>query len=162
MTGKTRISMQIWQKYERKKIAVLPDNEDSWFNNVPDISRATGKEAKMIFEKKYYNFILNEFKNGLLVFDDFRNVFPSDRDHDLRSFLRRRRQKRLDVIFSCHSPLEFPPSYWDYIQRMVILPCSSLTASQMGNRPSANEISEAIQAARATKKPQTVILNDFA
>lgn len=75
---------------------------------------------KIIYYKGLIEVIDNNFREGLLIFDDCRAYFDSSLDRPLHALLIRRRQKMLDIIVCGHGFTEVPPKFFTFATHFVL------------------------------------------
>jgi DNA helicase HerA-like ATPase len=128
-TGKTTFLKQLVVNELKKKdshiLIVVPD--DMEWNNVPYVhERFPQRVAKYVGVRKiiYYPGLLpiirDNFKNGLLIFDDCRSYFKASMDIDLRGILIRRRQQMIDICAVGHGFTEIPPTFFTFATHFAV------------------------------------------
>ncbi len=120
-TGKTTIVNDKYIKFELSKpngkvLIVTPDDTE-WtqlqdIKNLQDLKTFTGTK-RLIYQPGYMPVLKEHYKNGLLVFDDFRGMeIEGKKETDaLRRILVRRRQKARDIILTVHGFTDIIPSF---------------------------------------------------
>lgn len=78
------------------------------------------KARKLIYEDGCLNTISENFRNGLLVFDDCRAYLTAQTDKELHNLLIRRRQKGIDIIAVGHGFTEVPPKFFTFMSELVL------------------------------------------
>lgn len=69
---------------------------------------------KIIYFDGLLPIIRENFRNGLIVFDDCRAYFTASLDNDLHSLLIRRRQQMIDICAVGHGFTEIPPKMYTF------------------------------------------------
>jgi len=75
---------------------------------------------KMIYQEGVLEIVSENFRKGLLVFDDCRSYLGSTTDQDLHNLLIRRRQKMLDIVAVGHGFTEVPPKFFTFASDIVL------------------------------------------
>lgn len=127
-TGKTTLVKKIVLneiKHRRRVLIVTPD--DIEWNTIemvhprfPDRIRDYVLARKIIYNKGVLPIISDNFRNGLLIFDDCRAYFDASLDSDLHELLIRRRQKMIDIIAVGHGFTEVPPKMFTFASEIVL------------------------------------------
>ena len=122
-TGKTTFVKKLVLNEIRKKdshvLVVVPD--DIEWNTLPDvhpkflnrIENYVGAR-KIIYYPGLIDNIRENFRNGLVVFDDCRAYFDASLDSALHALLIRRRQQMIDIIAVGHGFTEVPPKMFTF------------------------------------------------
>ncbi len=111
-------------RFERKLI-VIPDVYE--WRDVPFLRRRELKSFtglhKIVYREGDLERLANEFRNGVLVFDDFKALFIAKRREldALRSLAIRRRQRNIDIYISAHGFTEIVPTYLFSFTTKIIL-----------------------------------------
>ncbi len=128
-TGKTTALKKMVLAELKKKnshvLVVVPD--DMEWNSVPfvhsdfpeRISHYVGIR-KIIYFPGLLEIISNNFREGLLIFDDCRSYFTTTTDPTLLNILIRRRQKMLDVAVVGHGFTQIPPAFFTFATHYVL------------------------------------------
>jgi len=124
-TGKSTLVMKLANLYiskRREKVLLL----------VPDFAEHQGiKELKtykytgirkQYFSKDNLQEINENFKNGLIIFDDVRFMLPSNIENfkPFYNLLIRRRQKNIDLYFTSHALTEVPPKLYTFLNYLIL------------------------------------------
>jgi ABC-type Mn2+/Zn2+ transport system ATPase subunit len=128
-TGKTTLVKRLVANELQKKnshvLVVVPD--DMEWNTLPYVHpKFTHRIAnyvgarKIIYEPGLLDNIRENFRDGLVVFDDCRAYFDSSLDRDLHSLLIRRRQQMIDIIAVGHGFTEVPPKMFTFATHFAL------------------------------------------
>ncbi len=104
-TGKTTLISNILKKQSSRSLIVTPDFIE-WLD-IEEVSLSKRLDYKGI-RKVVYNDastitgIFDNFRDGVVVFDDCRSYFTSRVDRELHALLIRRRQRMFDLIVVGH------------------------------------------------------------
>lgn len=108
-----------------RALIVNPDADD-WLD-VPriDIYKAGRLENFNGVVRHIWNGIedleqLQKYRNGLLVFEDCRAYLNAGVNDDIRRFLVRRRQRKIDIIVATHGFTETPPAFFTFAEYIVL------------------------------------------
>lgn len=128
-TGKTTLAKKLvlneLKKTDSHVLIVTPD--DMEWNSIPYVHpKFTHRIAtyvgarKVIYEPGLIDNIRENFKNGLLLFDDCRAYFKASLDDSLHSLLIRRRQQMIDIIAVGHGFTEVPPKFFTFATHFAL------------------------------------------
>jgi ABC-type sugar transport system ATPase subunit len=127
-TGKTTITKKIVLnelKHQRRALIITPDDIE-WpqieyvHPKFPHRIRDYVGARKIIYQDGLLPIIADNFRNGLLVFDDCRAYFKASLDSDLHELLIRRRQKMYDIIAVGHGFTEVPPKFFTFASEIIL------------------------------------------
>jgi ABC-type Na+ transport system ATPase subunit NatA len=121
-TGKTTKLKELVSnllKIKRRILIVTPDDVE--WNSIPFVNDrfkeriSSYKGARrMIFESDTIQLIDQEFRNGVLIFDDCRAYLDAHTSKELHTIMVRRRQRDIDVIFVAHGFSDVPPKFFNF------------------------------------------------
>lgn len=128
-TGKTTLAKKLvineLKKRDSHVLIVTPD--DMEWNAIPFVHPsfkqriATYKGArKIIYEDGLIDNIRENFRDGLLLFDDCRAYFKTSMDKSLHALLIRRRQQMIDIIAVGHGFTEVPPKFFTFVTHFAL------------------------------------------
>lgn len=128
-TGKTsalkRLVVAELKKKDSHVLIVVPD--DMEWNMVPFVNARFPERIKnyvgarkIIYFPGLLKIISDNFREGLLIFDDCRSYFRAQTDPDLLDILIRRRQKMLDVCAVGHGFSQIPPAFFTFSTHIVL------------------------------------------
>jgi len=128
-TGKTTFSKKLianeLKKDDSHILIVTPD--DFEFNTIPWVHPrfqkriATYKGArKIIYQKGLIENIRENFRNGMIHFEDCRAYFDAALDRSLHSLLIRRRQQMIDILVCGHGFTEVPPKFFTFATHYIL------------------------------------------
>jgi GTPase SAR1 family protein len=128
-TGKTTILKKLVLNELKKKnshiLVVVPD--DMEWNSIPWVHPSFKQRIewyvgarKICYIPGLLPIINDNFKNGMVVFDDCRAYFTSSIDQDLHNLLIRRRQKMMDVVAVGHGFTEVPPKFFTFATHYIL------------------------------------------
>jgi len=127
-TGKTTLTKKIVLnelKHQRRILIVTPDDIE-WQSiemvhpRFPERIKNYVGARKIIYTKGILPIIADNFRNGLLVFDDCRAYFTATMDADLHELMIRRRQKMIDIIAVGHGFTEVPPKFFTFASEIIL------------------------------------------
>ena len=75
---------------------------------------------KIIYFDGLLPIIADNYRKGLLIFDDCRAYLTASLDLDLHNLLIRRRQKSIDIIAVGHGFTEIPPKFFTFASEIVL------------------------------------------
>jgi len=135
-TGKTTILDQFIKVESNRSLIVAPDDKD-WLH-IPliyDITKETFQYTgikRRIWENNLdLDYIVNNFENGLLVFDDCRSYFKSGNiDTALHRLMIRRRQAQIDIMVAAHGFSEIPPKFYTFATDIILFKTCDNIASR--------------------------------
>ncbi len=152
-TGKTTFVKKIVMnelKHKRRALIVTPD--DIEWNTIemvnprfPERIRNYVLARRLIYEDGILPIIANNYRNGLLIFDDCRAYLTAQTDSDLHNLLIRRRQKMIDIIAVGHGFTEVPPKLFTFASEIVLF----RTIDNIDRRKNVLKDFAAMQAAQA-------------
>ena len=128
-TGKTTLAKKLVFNELKKKdshvLIVTPD--DMEWNTVPYVHpnfehriRTYVGARKIIYKPGLIDNIRENFRNGLILFDDCRAYFDASLDSSLHSLLIRRRQQMIDIIAVGHGFTEVPPKMFTFATHFAL------------------------------------------
>jgi hypothetical protein len=128
-TGKTsnlkKLVVAELKKKDSHVLIVVPD--DMEWNMVPFVNsrfperiRSYVGARKIIYFPGLLQIISDNFREGLLIFDDCRSYFTASTDPELLNILIRRRQKMLDVCAVGHGFTQIPPAFFTFATHYVL------------------------------------------
>lgn len=117
-TGKSTFAKQLLLKElekDNRALVITPDPVE-WQNlteiDIKDVKRFKGA-AKIVYSEEVLQAVFNDFRNGLLIMDDYR-VFDINANSKeaaiMKNFFRRKRQKMLDIAVVAHGFTEVVPT----------------------------------------------------
>lgn len=127
-TGKTTITKKIVLhelKKKRRALIITPDDIE-WptvemvHPKFPHRIREYVGARKMIYQPGILEIISENFRNGLLIFDDCRAYLTASLDADLHNIMIRRRQKMMDIIAVGHGFTEVPPKFFTFGSELIL------------------------------------------
>jgi len=128
-TGKTTLLKKLvlneLKKPDSHILIVTPDDLE-WYN-IPDVwekrpervSRYVGAR-KLIYYDGCLKTIQENFRSGLLIFDDCRAYLTANTEMDLHNLFIRRRQKGIDIIAVGHGFTEVPPKFFTFASDLIL------------------------------------------
>lgn len=128
-TGKTTFSKKLADEYPKKVLVVCPDDMEPAWSKYKPIERAqllefTSGKRRIIYDprdKEFLSFIIDNYKNGMLIWDDAKAYFNTNqRIFELEAMLLRRRQFNLDIMFMYHGFSTIPPLLWTYTTHLAL------------------------------------------
>lgn len=115
IVGKQFIDIEL--KNQNGRVLIVTPDDSEWqhlteVKNIKELSSFTGIK-KVIYTPGTMQVIHNKYKNGLLVFDDFRafDIEKQTEKEALRKIAIRRRQKSRDTIIIAHGFTDIIPSF---------------------------------------------------
>lgn len=144
-TGKTHDMMKIIREYPKNVLVLMDDDSEDgfdWLDEIPPdkVGKFRGKgvcmvedsikEKDQLFTDIYNDFgrVNNEFKGGLLCFDDAMTILEARPREKAKKLFKKRRQRRLDILLNCHGASEFPISLFKNMTHFVI--CQTFDSHQ--------------------------------
>lgn len=127
-TGKTTLVKKIVLnelKHGRRVLIVTPDDIE-WQTiemvhpRWPERIRNYVGARRIIYYDGILPIITENFRNGLLIFDDCRAYFNASLDRDLHELMIRRRQKMIDIIAVGHGFTEVPPKFFTFASKIIL------------------------------------------
>ena len=127
-TGKTTLARQIIHNSGQRALIITPDDiewseRDAAGNELYPMTDLT-QNADFVFsgcrrhiydgKKKRTLKAIQNFKKGILVFDDCRSYLTAQTDEYLHSLLIRRRQREIDLIFIVHGASDLLPKVFTF------------------------------------------------
>lgn len=139
-TGKTTVIRNIVRKAleNGRRVLVVTPHENEW-ESLPDVHPrfteriATYKGARRILcrdDRELVKTICENFKHGLLIFDDCRVYVPDAPDPNIRSMLLSCRQNDVDFAAVGHGFTTIPPLFFTYATHF----CIFATTDNVGRR----------------------------
>jgi hypothetical protein len=127
-TGKSTRIAEIARKYPKsKKVLIIDVNGSPAYNLIPtiDINKIRlfdGGVAKImgVPDEETLEIISNNFKNGLLVFEDCTKYLSGNLPKNIKKFLTDHRMLRLDLIFTFHALKRVPPQMWEMTSYVML------------------------------------------
>lgn len=122
-TGKTTLALKMAMATHKKIIYLLPDFSDMKTDVYKELKVFDFKGIrKLLYSKDNMQLIKENFRNGVLFFDDVKMLIPSNLEHDkeLYYMLIRRRQLNIDLFFVSHGFTEIPPKLFTFINYFII------------------------------------------
>jgi len=128
-TGKTTLAKKLvcneLKKKESHVLIVTPD--DMEWGSIPWVHpsfkhriRTYVGVRKIIYEKGLLGNIWENFRSGLLIFDDCRSYFRAKTDDELLTVLIRRRQLMSDIIVIGHGFTQTPPAFFTFATHFAL------------------------------------------
>ena len=128
-TGKTTFTKKLLineiKKENSHALVVTPD--DMEWNTLPFVHPKFPNRIewyvgarKIIYYPGLIDNIRDNFRNGLLIFDDCRAYFDSSLESSLHALLIRRRQQMIDIIVCGHGFTEVPPKFFTFATHFVL------------------------------------------
>lgn len=127
-TGKTTMVKKLVTEESRNRgraLIITPDDRE--FSNVPyfnlrfpDRLATFNGERRIIYYDGLLPVIRDNFRNGLLVFDDCRSYLSAATTQELHNILIRRRQKMYDMIAVGHGFTEVPPKMFTFASHIIL------------------------------------------
>lgn len=129
--GKTTLAKQFVEKLGKNKCLIIdPDGlEDKWtaykqidvsdpaaIRNLKGVAWSYSMENSDVMFKNIYE----NFRDGLLVFDDCRVYLKPNAESALRNMLRRKRQMMADIICAAHGFSEIPPAFFPFVTHYAL------------------------------------------
>jgi len=75
---------------------------------------------KIIYYPGLLQIIADNFRHGLLAFDDCRAYLTASLEMDLHNLLIRRRQKSIDIVAVGHGFTEIPPKFFTFCSEIIL------------------------------------------
>jgi len=128
-TGKTTLAKKLLLSELKKKNGrglVLTPDDIEWGTlqeingRFPDRIESYVKARKLIYYDGCLLDIQNNFRKGLLIFDDIRAYSTAMTPQDLHNLLIRRRQKEIDIICVGHGFTEVPPKFFTFASEIIL------------------------------------------
>lgn len=128
-TGKTTLVKKLiineLKKPNSHTLIITPDDIEfmsieSVHPRFPKRIRTYTGARKMIYSPGLLPLVADNFRNGLLVFDDCRAYLGSTTEQDLHNLLIRRRQKMIDIIAVGHGFTEVPPKFFTFCSDIIL------------------------------------------
>ena len=128
-TGKTTLAKKLLLSELKKKDGrglVLTPDDIEWdtlqevSGRFPDRIESYVKARKLIYYDGCLLDIQNNFRKGLLIFDDIRAYSTAMTPQDLHNLLIRRRQKEIDIICVGHGFTEVPPKFFTFASEIIL------------------------------------------
>jgi len=128
-TGKTTIVKKLiaaeLKKPEGRALVVTPDDIEFQslefvHDRFPERIRCYKGARKIVYFNGLLPIIADNFRNGLLVFDDCRAYLTASLEQDLHNLLIRRRQKSIDIIAVGHGFTEIPPKLFTFSSEIIL------------------------------------------
>lgn len=109
----------------RRALIVTPDDREwpgvDYFNmRFPERLGQFVGVRKIIYQKGLLDVIKENFKRGLLIFDDCRAYMKAVTDEELHYLLIRRRQNEFDMVAVGHGFTEVPPKFFTFATNIVL------------------------------------------
>jgi len=127
-TGKTTLTKKIVMhelRHKRRALIITPDDIE-WptiemvHPRFPERIREYVGARKIIYEPGILPIISNNYRNGILIFDDCRAYLTASLDSDLHNIMIRRRQKMMDIIAVGHGFTEVPPKFFTFASEIIL------------------------------------------
>lgn len=128
-TGKTTLVKKIiaaeLKKQEGRALIVTPDDIEFQsleyvHDRFPERIKWYKGARKIIYFDGLLPIIANNYRNGLLVFDDCRAYLDAKVDQDLHNLLIRRRQKSIDIVAAGHGFTEIQPKLFTFASEIIL------------------------------------------
>jgi nucleoside-triphosphatase THEP1 len=89
-----------------------------------------------------FKYIYNNFRNGMVIFDDARGYIGSNVDNDkyFRHLLLDFRHRMLDIFFVVHTPSDVPPRVWGFTSTVFVGATDSLVNKSQIKTDSADRV----------------------
>lgn len=112
-------------RHNRRALIVTPD--DAEWQTIEAVHPKWPERIKNYVGARriiYYNGLLpiitENYRNGLLIFDDCRAYLTASLDMDLHNLMIRRRQKMIDIIAVGHGFTEVPPKFFTFASHIIL------------------------------------------
>ena len=132
-TGKSTFSANLGRQIgKHKRVVIFDVNRSPAFNEFEFLSypaflswiKSDKKGVKRMYDtdkEKLILFLADNFRNGLVVFEDCSGYIGSHLSKSVRGWLTDHRMFNVDLIFTFHSIKMIAPFFWDMVTMLVIL-----------------------------------------
>lgn len=170
-TGKSTYANEIAEKYARKhpgkKVLIIDVNGSPAYQKHQQIDRALfvrwTKGIKRFYEPDHaamFAFIIEHFRNGLIIFEDCTKYIDPHPSKQIKQFLVDHRMWDADLVFTFHSLLRVPRFFWE-MTAAIVLKKTQEEEKELLKRPIPNKTAvlaawRRVQAARSEYAHETV------
>lgn len=103
-----------------KHINLSPRNFEKWCNDINFWRYRRVKRFYMQEHKEMFKLMADNYRNGLIVFEDCTKYIRSNIDLEMLKFITDHRMMQCDLVFTFHSIQRVPKQFWEMATHVII------------------------------------------